>query len=113
MNNYKLLGITLEILITSSIISAGFTNPAYAKSSKVKVDCTEVAITLISWDALYKYIDLDDLTAIEDAFGDDNEVNPASFDEIIDDHTDRLRQKRGAILHGREQIGFPDREQEF
>jgi hypothetical protein len=90
LNNYKLLGITLAILITSSIISAGFTNPAHAKSSKVRVDCTEVAITLISWDALYKYIDLDDLTAIEDAFGDDNEVNPASFDEIIDDHMEEL-----------------------
>ena len=80
----------MAILITSSIISAGFTNPAYAKSSKVKVDCTEVAITLISWDALYKYINLDDLTAIEDAFGDDNEVDPASFDEIIDDHMEEL-----------------------
>lgn len=80
----------MAILLTTSIISAGFTNPAYAKSSKVKVDCTEVAIALISWDALYKYIDLDDLTAIEDAFGDDNEVELASFNEIIDDHMEEL-----------------------
>ena len=32
----------------------------------------DLAIDLISWDALYKYIDIDDLTDIEDTFCDDN-----------------------------------------
>ncbi len=78
MNNYKLIGIPLAILLTVTIISAGFTNSAYAHGSKVKdVGCKDLAIDLVSWDALYEYIDDDDLTAIEDDFGDDNEVNPA------------------------------------
>ena len=90
MNNYKLMGIPLAILLTVTIISAGFTNSAYAHSSKVKVGCKDLAIDLVSWDGLYRYIDDDDLADLEDAFGDDNEVNPADFDDIIDEHMEDL-----------------------
>ena len=62
----------MAILLTITIISAGLTNSAYAHGSKVKVGCKDLAIDLISWDAVYKYIDIDDLTDIEDAFCDDN-----------------------------------------
>ena len=63
----------MAILLTITIISAGFTtNSAYVHGSKVKVGCKDLAIDLISWDVVYKYIDIDDLTDIEDAFCDDN-----------------------------------------
>jgi len=72
LNKYTLIGLFLAILLTITIISAGLTNSAYAHGSKVKAGCKDLAIDLISWDALYKYIGLDDLTDIEDAFCDDN-----------------------------------------
>lgn len=90
MNNNKLLGIPLAILLTITIISAGFANSAYAHGSKAKVGCKDLDIAIVSWDGLYKYIDLDDLTDLEDAFGDDNEVDPASLDDIIDEHMEEL-----------------------
>jgi hypothetical protein len=39
---------------------------------------------------MYAYIDDEDLADLEDAFGDDNEVDPASFKDIIDDHMEDL-----------------------
>lgn len=90
MNNNKLIGIPLAVLLTVTIISAGFTNSAYAHGSKVKVDCKDLAIDLISWNSLYRGVDDDELAAIEDDYGDDNDVKPASFDDIIDDHMEDL-----------------------
>ncbi|MGE5633944.1 MAG: hypothetical protein ACM3VV_01805 [Deltaproteobacteria bacterium] len=49
MNNYKVMGIPLAILLTVTIISAGFTNSVYAHSSKVKVDCKDLAKLSISY----------------------------------------------------------------
>jgi hypothetical protein len=72
LNKYTLIGLLLAILLTITIISAGLTNSTYVHGSKVKVGCKDLAIDLISWDAVYKYIDIDDLTDIEDAFCDDN-----------------------------------------
>jgi hypothetical protein len=72
LNKYTLIGLLLAILLTITIISVGLTNSAYVHGSKVKVGCKDLAIDLISWDAVYKYIDIDDLTDIEDAFCDDN-----------------------------------------
>ena len=91
MNNYKVIGIPLAILLAVTIISAGFTtNSAFAHSKKAKVSCYDLAIDLVSWDGMYAYIDDDDLADLEDAFGDDNEVDPASFDDIIDEHMEDL-----------------------
>ena len=90
MNKYTLIGLLLAILLTITIISAGLTNSAYAHGSKVKVGCKDLAIDLISWDELYKYIDIDDLIDIEDAFWNDNLVDPSSFDDIIDEHMEEL-----------------------
>ncbi|MGH9982275.1 MAG: hypothetical protein ACRD6U_12070 [Nitrososphaeraceae archaeon] len=90
MSNYKLLGIPLAILLTISIISAGFTTSAYAHGSKVKVGCKDLAIGLISWNSLHKGVTEDELAAIEDDYGHDNEVDPASFDDIIDEHMEEL-----------------------
>ncbi|MGE5635206.1 MAG: hypothetical protein ACM3VV_08230 [Deltaproteobacteria bacterium] len=42
------MGLPLVILLTIAIISAGFTNSAYAHSSKVKVGCKDVAFALIT-----------------------------------------------------------------
>jgi hypothetical protein len=72
LNKYTLIGLPLAIGLKITITSAGLTNSAYAHGSKVKVGCKDLAIDLISWDALYKYIDLDDLTDSEDVFCDDN-----------------------------------------
>jgi hypothetical protein len=91
LKNYKLIGIPLAVLLTLTIISAGFTtNSAYADNKKVKVDCKDLAIDLISWNSLYKGVDEDELAAIEDDYGDDNDVKPASFDDIVDDHMEDL-----------------------
>ncbi len=77
----------LALLLTTAIVSTGLANTVYAHGNKVEqVGCKDLAIALVSWDGLYKYIDLDDLTDLEDDFGDDNEVDPASFDDIVDDH---------------------------
>lgn len=89
MNNYKLTGLSLAILLTITIISAGF-NSAYAHGSKAKVGCKDIAIGLISWNSLYKGVTDEELAAIEDDYGDDNDVKPASFDDIIDDHMEDL-----------------------
>jgi hypothetical protein len=83
------MGLSLVMLLTVTIISAGF-NSAYAHGSKVKVDCKDLAIDLISWNSLYRGVDDDELAAIEDDYGDDNDVKPASFDDIIDDHMEDL-----------------------
>ena len=72
MNKYTLIGLPLAIGLKITIISAGLTNSGYAHGSKLKVGFKDLAIDLISWDALYKYIDLDDLTDSEDVFCDDN-----------------------------------------
>lgn len=84
------MGIPLVVLLTLTIISAGVTNSTYAHGSKVKVGCKDLAIDLISWNSLYKGVDEDELAAIEDDYGDDNDVKPASFDDIIDDHMEDL-----------------------
>ena len=52
LNNYKLIGIPLAILLAVTIISAGFTNSAYADSKKAKVGCYDFAIDIVSWDEL-------------------------------------------------------------
>ena len=83
------MGLSLVMLLTVTIISAGF-NSAYAHGSKVKVGCKDLAIDLISWNSLYKGVDEDEIAAIEDDYGDDNDVKPASFDDIIDDHMEDL-----------------------
>ena len=91
MNNKKLIGIPLAVLLTITIISTGFTsNSAYADSKKVKIKCKDLAIDLISWNSLYRGVDDDELAAIEDDYGDDNDVKPASFDDIIDDHMEDI-----------------------
>ncbi|HEX6646140.1 MAG TPA: hypothetical protein VF047_03095 [Nitrososphaeraceae archaeon] len=89
MNNYKLIGLSMVMLLTITMISSGF-NSAYAHGSKVKVGCKDLAIDLISWNSLYKGVDDDELADIEDDYGDDNDVKPASFDDIIDDHMEDL-----------------------
>jgi hypothetical protein len=90
MNNYKLMGVSLAVLLILTITTAGFTNSAFADGKKVKVSCIDLALDLISWDGMYAYIADDDLADLEDAFGDDNEVDPASFEDIIDDHMEDL-----------------------
>jgi hypothetical protein len=47
MNNFKLLGIPLAVLLTITIISAGFTNSAYAHDNKVKVGCKDLDIAIV------------------------------------------------------------------
>ena len=84
------MGIPLAVLLKITIISAEFTNSAYAHGSKVKVGCKDLAIDLISWNSLYKGVDEDELAAIEDDYGDDNDVKPASFDDITDDHREDI-----------------------
>lgn len=93
MNNYKVIGIPLAILLAVTIISAGFTtNSAFAHSKKAKVSCYDLAIDLVSWDGMYRYIDDDDLAALEDVFGEDpkDDLDPASFDDIIDEHMEDI-----------------------
>ena len=86
------MGIPLAILLILTITTAGFTNSAFAHSKKVKVSCIDLAIDLVSWDGMYAYIDDDDLAALEDVFGDDpdNDLDPASFDDIIDEHMEDI-----------------------
>jgi hypothetical protein len=90
LKTYKLIGIPLAILLILTITTAGFTNSAYAHGSKAKVGCKDLAIGLISWNSLYKGVTDEELAAIEDDYGDDNDVKPASFDDIIDDHMEDL-----------------------
>jgi hypothetical protein len=79
-------------LLILTITTAGFTNSAFAHNKKVKVSCIDLAIDLVSWDGMYAYIDDDDLAALEDVFGDDpdNDLDPASFDDIIDEHMEDI-----------------------
>jgi len=79
------------MLLTITILSAGF-NSAYSDSKKAKIKCEDLAIDLVSWDGLYRYIDDDDLAALEDDFGDDPDsaLDPASFDDIIDEHMEDI-----------------------
>jgi hypothetical protein len=84
------MGIPLATLLILTITTSGFTNSVFADGKKVKVSCIDLAIDLISWDGMYAYIDDDDLADLEDTFGDDNEVDPASFKDIIDDHMEDL-----------------------
>jgi hypothetical protein len=91
MNNYRLMGLSLVMLLTITILSAGV-NSAYSDSKKVKIKCSDLAVALISWDGLYAYIDDDDITDLEDDFGDDpnNDVDPSSFNDIVDDHMEDI-----------------------
>jgi hypothetical protein len=88
------MGIPLAVLLTLTITTAGLTttNSAYADSKKAKVSCYDLAIDLVSWDGMYRYIDDDDLAALEDDFGDDpkDDLDPASFDDIIDEHMEDI-----------------------
>jgi hypothetical protein len=85
------VAIGVGILLTITVFSNGF-NSVYAKHDTVRVDCKDLAIALISWDGLYGYINDDDLADLEDDFADDpdNDVDPASFDDIIDWHMEDL-----------------------
>ena len=85
------MALSLVMLLTITIISAGF-NSAYADSKKVKINCKDLAIDLVSWDGMYRYIDDDDLAALEDVFGEepDSALDPASFDDIIDEHMEYI-----------------------
>ena len=83
------MAILLAILLAVTIISTGFTtNSAFAHSKKAKVSCYDLAIDLVSWDGMYRYIDDDDLAVLEDVFGEDpkDDLDPASSDDIIDEH---------------------------
>jgi hypothetical protein len=94
LNNYKLLGIPLAILLTITIISAGFTNSAYAHSHKVKVDCKDLGLALLTWDDLYYYADADDLKESERGLA-DVDIKPDTYEDIIDEHMEDLSNKFG------------------
>lgn len=92
MSNQKEKSIVTSLLMLT-IIAGGLlvlnpSNSVYADSKNAKVSCKDLAVALISWDGLYAYIDDDDITDLEDDFGDDpnNDVDPSSFDDIVDDH---------------------------
>jgi hypothetical protein len=92
MRNQKEKSIVTSLLMLT-IIAGGLlvlnpSNSVYADSNNAKVSCKDLAVALISWDGLYAYIDGDDITDLEDDFGDDpnNDVDPSSFDAIVDDH---------------------------
>lgn len=90
MNNYKLIGISLAVLLTLTIIIVGFTtNSAYAHSSKVKVGCKDLALDLITWDQLYYAADGEEVAASEDDLADDD-IEPSLYRDIIDEHMEEL-----------------------
>ena len=86
------MGISLAVLLTVTIISAGFTtiNYAYAHSSKVKnVGCKDLALTLITWDQLYFIGDGEEIAASEDDLAGDD-IKPSLYKKIIDEHLEEL-----------------------
>jgi hypothetical protein len=86
--NLKIIAAVLGILLSITAISTGF-NSAYAKHHSVRVDCKDLAITLITWDQLIASVTNDDVTNIEDNLGDD-EVIKVTMDVLIDRHLDEL-----------------------
>jgi hypothetical protein len=94
MRNQKEKFIVTSLLMLTifagGLLALNPSNPVYAKNAKV--GCKDLAVALISWDGLYAYIDDDDITDLEDDFGDDpnNDVDPSSFDDIIDDHMEDM-----------------------
>ena len=86
--NLKIIAAVLGILLSITAISTGF-NSAYAKHQSVRVDCKDLAITLITWDQLIASVTNDDVTNIEDNLGDD-EVIKVTMDVLIDRHLDEL-----------------------
>jgi hypothetical protein len=92
LNHYKLIGIPLTVLLTITIISAGFTtNSAYAHG-KTKVGCLDLGLALITWDQLYYDADKDDLEDFEDVL-DDEDIEPNEYEDIIEDNMEDLWSK--------------------
>jgi hypothetical protein len=90
LNNYKVLGIPLAILLITTIISIGFiTNSAYAHGSKVKVGCKDLALALITWDSLYPLVDGETISEIEDDL-DSEGIKPSLLNDIVDEHMEDL-----------------------
>ena len=81
----------LLTIMTGGLLVLNPSNSVYA-DDEAEVNCKDLAVALISWDGLYAYIDGDDITDLEDDFGDDpnNDVDPSSFDDIIDDHMEDM-----------------------
>jgi hypothetical protein len=86
--NHKLLaiafgfGILLSVTVTSNV-----QNSAYAKS--IKVDCKDLAVTLITWDKLLSVTSKDQITDIEDELGEDGVID-VTLDVLIDRHLNNL-----------------------
>jgi hypothetical protein len=86
--NLKIITAALGILFTITTISNGF-NTAYAKHNSIRVDCKDLAITLITWDQLLAMTDANERLDIEDNLGEDGVTNGV-FDDWIDKHLDDL-----------------------
>ena len=86
------MGLSLAILLTVTLISAGFTtNSAYAHG-KTKVGCLDLGLALITWDQLYFDAEENDLEDFEDVLDDEN-IEPNEYEDIIEDNMEDLWSK--------------------
>lgn len=90
LDNYKLMGLSLVMLLTVTILSAGF-NSAYAHG-KAKVGCKDLGLALLTWDDLYGDADEDDLEEHEFGLA-DVDIKPDTYEDIIDEHMEKLASK--------------------
>ena len=86
MSNYRFVAIGFGILLTITVIS-NVQNSAYAKS--IKVDCNDLAMTLITWNKLLSVTSKDQITDIEDELGEDGVID-VTLDVLIDRHLNNL-----------------------
>ena len=90
MNNtikidYKSFGLPLGILLIITMISSGVIDSVYAGHNKVKVDCKDLAVALITWDQLLSIGDPDDIAENEHILNEEG-VEPDLYEDIIDKH---------------------------
>jgi hypothetical protein len=76
--------------LTITTISNGF-NTAYAKHNSIRVDCKDLAITLITWDQLLAMTDANERLDIEDNLGEDGVTNGVFDDKHLDDLVDEVK----------------------
>lgn len=86
--NFKIIAVGVVILLTITVVGNGF-NSANAKHNTVRVDCKDLAITLITWDQLLATTDANERLDIEDNLGEDGVVN-GLFSDWIDKYLDDL-----------------------
>jgi len=85
----QILVLPLAILLVFSIISIGLVESAHGSHKKVKVGCKDLAFALITWDQLLPLVPEDDIAENEHQLN-ENDVEPDTYQEIIDRHINDL-----------------------